>query len=119
MAVIDISSNFAKLPYGHKVAKNYANVAVSVIFREVPIGTPLYYQVLNDKGTYSTYFAPCVPERVARECITCSFVIDEWRIIELFSGYIVNFVKRIRSTSPDMMLVDEMLYAVQTWKKTT
>ncbi|GFU98892.1 hypothetical protein TNCV_3381381 [Trichonephila clavipes] len=51
------------------------------------------------------------------ECITCSFLIDEDRITEFFSGYITNFVKHVRSTSPDMMLVDEVLYAVQVWKK--
>ncbi|GFX19352.1 hypothetical protein TNCV_3014911 [Trichonephila clavipes] len=35
----------------------------------------------------------------------------------IFSDYIVNFVKHLCSTSPDMMLVDEELYAVQAWKK--
>ncbi|GFW06412.1 hypothetical protein TNCV_2187471 [Trichonephila clavipes] len=50
------------------------------------------------------------------ECITCSFLIDECRITECFSGYINN-MKRVHSTSPDMMLVDEELYAVQDWKK--
>ncbi|GFW18692.1 hypothetical protein TNCV_1369461 [Trichonephila clavipes] len=29
------------------------------------------------------------------------------------SCYITNFVKHVRSTSPDMMLVDEELYVVQ------
>ena len=46
-----------------------------------------------------------------------SFLIDECRITEFFSGYIVNLVKQIRSTSPDMKLVDEELYGVQAWKK--
>ncbi|GFY21350.1 hypothetical protein TNCV_3993941 [Trichonephila clavipes] len=36
---------------------------------------------------------------------------------EFFSGYIVNFVKQVCSTSPDMMQVDEELYAIQAWKK--
>ncbi|GFU58719.1 hypothetical protein TNCV_932631 [Trichonephila clavipes] len=40
------------------------------------------------------------------ECITCSFLIDECRVTEFFSSYIVNIVKHLRSTSPDMMLVD-------------
>ncbi|GFV43960.1 hypothetical protein TNCV_492851 [Trichonephila clavipes] len=43
------------------------------------------------------------------ECIMRSFLIDECRITEVFNGYIVNFVKHIPSTSPDMMLVDEEL----------
>ncbi len=51
------------------------------------------------------------------ECITRSLLIDECRITEFFSGYIVNLVKQFRSTSPDMKLVDEELYAVQAWKK--
>ncbi|GFT14348.1 hypothetical protein TNCV_4003511 [Trichonephila clavipes] len=51
------------------------------------------------------------------ECITHSFLIDECRITELFSGYIVNFVKHVRSMPPDVMLVDKDLYAVQAWKK--
>ncbi|GFT06523.1 hypothetical protein TNCV_3356441 [Trichonephila clavipes] len=51
------------------------------------------------------------------EGITCSFLIDECRIIEFFSGYIVNFVKHVRSESPDKTLVEEELYAVQAWKK--
>ncbi|GFT38448.1 hypothetical protein TNCV_1195771 [Trichonephila clavipes] len=46
------------------------------------------------------------------ECIMRSFLIDECRITELFSGCIVNFVKHVRSTSSDMMLVDKDLYAV-------
>ncbi|GFU04175.1 hypothetical protein TNCV_863131 [Trichonephila clavipes] len=37
--VID-SSNFEKHPYGHQVAKSDANLAVLLIFRQVPIGTP-------------------------------------------------------------------------------
>ncbi|GFV28921.1 hypothetical protein TNCV_3486631 [Trichonephila clavipes] len=44
------------------------------------------------------------------ERITRSILIDEYRITEFFSGYIVNFVKHIRSTLPDMMLVDEELF---------
>ncbi|GFV12984.1 hypothetical protein TNCV_3175191 [Trichonephila clavipes] len=51
------------------------------------------------------------------ECITLSFLIDEYLITELFSGYIVNFVKQVRLTSPDMMLVNEELYAVQGWNE--
>ncbi|GFU91046.1 hypothetical protein TNCV_4923771 [Trichonephila clavipes] len=51
------------------------------------------------------------------ECITCRFLIDECWITNLFRGYIVNFVKHVRSMSPDIMLVDEELYAVQAWKK--
>ncbi|GFT75890.1 hypothetical protein TNCV_851711 [Trichonephila clavipes] len=47
------------------------------------------------------------------ECIACSFQIDECQITEFFSGYIVNFVKHVRLTSPDMMLDNEELYAVQ------
>ncbi|GFX12055.1 hypothetical protein TNCV_2998381 [Trichonephila clavipes] len=41
------------------------------------------------------------------KCITRSFMIDECPITEFFSSYIVNFVKHFRSTSQDMMLVDE------------
>ncbi|GFU47223.1 hypothetical protein TNCV_3000301 [Trichonephila clavipes] len=33
------------------------------------------------------------------------------------SFYIVNFVKQVRSTSPDMMLIDEEMYTVQARKK--
>ncbi|GFV64879.1 hypothetical protein TNCV_3847441 [Trichonephila clavipes] len=51
------------------------------------------------------------------ECITRSFLINECRITKCFSGYIVNFVKHVCSTSSDMMLVDEELYEVQSWKK--
>ncbi len=51
------------------------------------------------------------------ECITRRFLIDEYRITEFFSGYIVNLVKQACFTSPDMKLVDEELCAVQTWKK--
>ncbi|GFV91682.1 hypothetical protein TNCV_4762471 [Trichonephila clavipes] len=36
------------------------------------------------------------------ECITHSFLIDECWIKEFFSGYIVNFVKHVRSGSPDV-----------------
>ncbi|GFX80571.1 hypothetical protein TNCV_498391 [Trichonephila clavipes] len=43
---------------------------------------------------------------VRYDCITHSFSIDECQITEFFSGYIVKYV---RSTSPDMMLVDEEL----------
>ncbi|GFW06123.1 uncharacterized protein TNCV_4479151 [Trichonephila clavipes] len=46
------------------------------------------------------------------ECITRSFLIDECRITEFFSGYIVNFMKHIHSTSPDMRLFDEELCQV-------
>ncbi|GFY05144.1 hypothetical protein TNCV_3270161 [Trichonephila clavipes] len=58
-----------------------------------------------------------VTSELRYEYIMCSFLIDECRITESFSGYIVNFVKHVRSTSPYMMLVDEELYAVQAWKK--
>ncbi|GFX18010.1 hypothetical protein TNCV_1576891 [Trichonephila clavipes] len=51
------------------------------------------------------------------ECITRSFLIDECRNTEIFSGYIVNLVKHVRSTSPTTMLFDEELYAVHVWKK--
>ncbi|GFV27215.1 hypothetical protein TNCV_869451 [Trichonephila clavipes] len=51
------------------------------------------------------------------ECITRSFQIDECRITEFFSGYIVNFVKHVRSTSPDMMLIDDETYAIHAGKK--
>ncbi|GFY17689.1 hypothetical protein TNCV_1074241 [Trichonephila clavipes] len=51
------------------------------------------------------------------ECITRSFLIDECRITELFRGYIVNFVKHVSSTSADMILDDEELYAIQAWRK--
>ncbi|GFY14690.1 hypothetical protein TNCV_647341 [Trichonephila clavipes] len=43
------------------------------------------------------------------ECIMRIFLLDECRITECFSGYIVNFVKHVPSTSPDMMLVGEEL----------
>ncbi|GFV86489.1 hypothetical protein TNCV_2156821 [Trichonephila clavipes] len=48
------------------------------------------------------------------ECITRSFLIDECRFTEFFSGYIVN-VKHVRSTSPDMMLVDQERYRSLSW----
>ncbi|GFW40237.1 hypothetical protein TNCV_1696451 [Trichonephila clavipes] len=51
------------------------------------------------------------------ERIMRSFLIDECRITEFFSSYIFNFVKHFRSSSPDMMLIDEELYVVQAWKK--
>ena len=44
------------------------------------------------------------------ECITHRFQIDQCRIKELFSDYICNLVKHIRSTSPDMKLIAEELY---------
>ncbi|GFU60044.1 hypothetical protein TNCV_1612031 [Trichonephila clavipes] len=48
--------------------------------------------------------------------VSCSvFLIDECRIVEFFTGYIVNFVKLVRSTSIDMMLMNEELLAVQAW----
>ncbi|GFU52435.1 hypothetical protein TNCV_193081 [Trichonephila clavipes] len=50
------------------------------------------------------------------ECFTRSFLIDECRITEFFSGYIVNFRKHVRSTSPNI-LVDNELNAVQAWKE--
>jgi hypothetical protein len=40
------------------------------------------------------------------ECIARSILIDECRIVEFFNGYIVNFVKQVRSTSTDMTLVE-------------
>ena len=43
---------------------------------------------------------------------------DECRITEFFSRYIVSLVKEIRSTSPDVKMVDEELYPLQAWKKT-
>ncbi|GFW19432.1 hypothetical protein TNCV_1603261 [Trichonephila clavipes] len=52
------------------------------------------------------------------ECISRSFLIDEYRNTEVFSGYIINFMKHVRFTSPDTMRVDEELHPVQTWKKT-
>ncbi|GFS76753.1 hypothetical protein TNCV_1623061 [Trichonephila clavipes] len=36
---------------------------------------------------------------------------------KIFSGYIVNFVKHVRSTPSDMVLVNDELFAVQAWKK--
>ncbi|GFY05268.1 hypothetical protein TNCV_2207141 [Trichonephila clavipes] len=51
------------------------------------------------------------------ECITLSFLLEECQITESFSAYIVNFVRPVRFTSPDMMLVDKDLHAVQAWKK--
>ncbi|GFW34571.1 hypothetical protein TNCV_952011 [Trichonephila clavipes] len=45
------------------------------------------------------------------ECFTRTFLIDQCRIAELFSGYIINFVKHVRFTSSDVMLVNEA------WKK--
>ncbi|GFS84362.1 hypothetical protein TNCV_4605741 [Trichonephila clavipes] len=51
------------------------------------------------------------------ECITRSFLIDECRITEFFNGYIVSFVKHVCSTSPDMMLVNEELYASKPGRK--
>ncbi|GFY12736.1 hypothetical protein TNCV_2449271 [Trichonephila clavipes] len=51
------------------------------------------------------------------ECKTLSFLIDECRITECFSGYIVNFLMHVRTRSPYITLVDEELYPVQAWKK--
>ncbi|GFX67991.1 hypothetical protein TNCV_2288531 [Trichonephila clavipes] len=39
--VIDFSSNFLKHLYGHQVAKNDANLAISPMFRQVSTETPL------------------------------------------------------------------------------
>ncbi|GFV27107.1 hypothetical protein TNCV_4853441 [Trichonephila clavipes] len=41
------------------------------------------------------------------------FLIDECRITELFSFYLVNFVKHLHSKLPDMMLIDEELHPVK------
>ncbi|GFW43042.1 hypothetical protein TNCV_1474381 [Trichonephila clavipes] len=54
-----------------------------------------------------------VTEELRYECITSNFLIDECRITEFFSGYIINFVKHVSSTSSDMLLVDEELCAVK------
>ncbi|GFV16518.1 hypothetical protein TNCV_4785801 [Trichonephila clavipes] len=43
------------------------------------------------------------------DCIRRSFLINEGQIPEFSSGYIVNFVKHIRSSSLDMMLVNKEL----------
>ncbi|GFX60314.1 hypothetical protein TNCV_4740701 [Trichonephila clavipes] len=51
------------------------------------------------------------------ECFMHSFLINEYLITQFFSGFIVNFVKHVRSTSPDMMLVNEELCAVQALKE--
>ncbi|GFV67056.1 hypothetical protein TNCV_357401 [Trichonephila clavipes] len=53
------------------------------------------------------------------ECITRSFLIDECRITEFYSGCVVNSMKHVRSTSPSMMLVNKDLYAVQADKFST
>ncbi|GFV67464.1 hypothetical protein TNCV_4621451 [Trichonephila clavipes] len=47
-----------------------------------------------------------VTAELCYECMTRSFLIDECRITEFFSGYIVNFMKHVRSMLPDMMLDD-------------
>ncbi|GFX26725.1 hypothetical protein TNCV_1838981 [Trichonephila clavipes] len=57
-------------------------------------------------------------ERAQRyEYITHNFLIDKWQITEFFSGYIVILMKQLQLVdqlmSPDMMLVDEELYAFQ------
>ncbi|GFX99929.1 hypothetical protein TNCV_259661 [Trichonephila clavipes] len=54
-----------------------------------------------------------VTVKLRYEYITRSFLIDECRITEFFSGFIVNFIKHVCSTSPGMMLVDKELHAVQ------
>ncbi|GFY18109.1 hypothetical protein TNCV_2045181 [Trichonephila clavipes] len=48
-----------------------------------------------------------------------SFLTDECQITEFFSGSIFNFVKHVCFQSPDMMLIDKELFAVQAWKKTS
>ncbi|GFW95496.1 uncharacterized protein TNCV_1721981 [Trichonephila clavipes] len=58
-----------------------------------------------------------VTAELSYKCITLSFLTDECRIREVFSGFVINFVKHVRFTSPDMIPVDEELYAVQAWKK--
>ncbi|GFX81626.1 hypothetical protein TNCV_4644661 [Trichonephila clavipes] len=46
-----------------------------------------------------------------------SFLIDDGRITEFCSRYNINFVEHVRSTSPEIALVDEELSADQAWKK--
>ncbi|GFU07598.1 hypothetical protein TNCV_2225681 [Trichonephila clavipes] len=57
-----------------------------------------------------------VTAKLRYECITHSFLINECRITEFFRSYIVNFVEPVRSTSPDMMLVNEELNSAEAWK---
>ncbi|GFW40721.1 hypothetical protein TNCV_4528101 [Trichonephila clavipes] len=63
------------------------------------------YNRVNDKG------------RAALRMYCAQFPDGRNQITESFSGYIVNFVKHVCSTSPDMMQVYKELYVVQTWKK--
>ncbi|GFV94855.1 hypothetical protein TNCV_1028531 [Trichonephila clavipes] len=52
------------------------------------------------------------------ECITLGCLIDEYRITEFFSGYFANFVKHVRSTSPDIMQnVEESNHARKTLER--
>ncbi|GFY04733.1 hypothetical protein TNCV_419871 [Trichonephila clavipes] len=57
-----------------------------------------------------------VQAELHNDFITRCFLSNECRVTEFFSGYTVNFVKHVRSKSPDMLLADEELYAVQAWK---
>ncbi|GFS64451.1 hypothetical protein TNCV_3956101 [Trichonephila clavipes] len=96
--VIDFSSNFHKHPFDRQAAKKG-----------------------RQDGRRKTCIICTTVQRVTTELryeyITRCYLIDECRITELFSGNIVNFVKHVRSTSPDIMLVDEKLYAIKAWKK--
>lgn len=50
-------------------------------------------------------------ELLRYECMTRSFLIYECWIKEFFCGYIVNLMKHVHSTSPDLRLVEEKLAA--------
>ncbi|GFV97668.1 hypothetical protein TNCV_2041751 [Trichonephila clavipes] len=62
--------------------------------------------------------AQMVTAQLRYECMPRSFLIDECWIIEFFSCYI-TFMKYVRSTKSDMILVDEELYIVQAWNVVT
>ncbi|GFV91853.1 hypothetical protein TNCV_2975241 [Trichonephila clavipes] len=51
--------------------------------------------------------------KLSYEYITRSFRIDECRITEFFSSFIVNFGKHVRLTLPDMIVVDKDLKIAQ------
>ncbi|GFS54793.1 hypothetical protein TNCV_3575441 [Trichonephila clavipes] len=75
-------------------------------------------RVLKNQTCITCTAVQMITAELRNECILSRSLIDECRITGFFSGYIVNCVKLVRSTSPEM-LVDEELYEVQTWKKSS
>ncbi|GFV39081.1 hypothetical protein TNCV_4339691 [Trichonephila clavipes] len=67
---------------------------------------------VKNAGIHYMYHRSNGNGRAALRIYHVQFLIDECRITEFFNGYIVNFMKQVRSTSPGMMLI-----TVQAWKK--